>query len=80
MICKENTIPPEKRTDTEAPEPQPKVKANPMITAADGKFYPIAVQAENKIPAVYPAVDNDLAVENFTNDFDMTLADIQDLK
>ena len=57
-----------------------KVKANPFITGADGKIYHMAVQAENKIPSVYPAIDNDLAVENITNDFDMTQADAQDLK
>ena len=27
----------------------------------------------------FPAIDNDLAVENLTNDFDMTAADLQDL-
>ena len=32
-----------------------------------------------KIPAVFPAIDNDLAIENFTNDFDMTAADLQDI-
>ena len=31
------------------------------------------------IPAVFPAIDNDLAVENLVNDFDMTAADRQDL-
>lgn len=30
-------------------------------------------------PAVFPAIDNDLAVENLVNDFDMTAADRQDL-
>ena len=27
----------------------------------------------------FPAIDNDLAAENLTNDFDMTAADLQDL-
>ena len=33
-----------------------------------------------KIPPVFPAIDNDLAVENLENDFDMTAADRQDLE
>lgn len=57
-----------------------KIKANPLITGADGKVYPVAAQAESKLPSVFPAIDNDLAVENFTNDFDMTFADLQDLR
>ncbi|MGN0999391.1 MAG: hypothetical protein ACI4PO_07555 [Faecousia sp.] len=32
------------------------------------------------IPPVFPAIDNDLAVENLENDFDMTAADRQDLE
>ena len=36
-------------------------------------------QAET-VAAAYPAIDNDLAVENLTNDFDMTAADLQDLQ
>ncbi len=57
-----------------------KVKANPLIAGADGKVYHIPAQAERKLPAVFPAIDNDLAVENITNDFDMTAADLQDLR
>lgn len=30
--------------------------------------------------ACFPAIDNDLAVENLTNDFDMTGADLQDIR
>lgn len=56
-----------------------KIKANPLISGADGKVYHIPSQAERKLPAVFPAIDNDLAVENITNDFDMTAADLQDL-
>ena len=37
-------------------------------------------EQKEKIPAVFPAIDNDLAVENFTNDFDMTAADLQYLQ
>lgn len=33
-----------------------------------------------KIPAAFPAIDNDLAAENMVNDFDMTAADLQDLQ
>ncbi len=56
-----------------------KVKANPLIAGADGKVYHIPSQVERKIPSVFPAIDNDLAVENITNGFDMTAADLQDL-
>ena len=56
-----------------------KIKANPLIAGADGKVYHVAPQAESKLPSVFPAIDNDLAVENITNDFDMTQADLQDL-
>ena len=35
---------------------------------------------EEKVAAAFPAIDNDLAVENLTNDFDMTAADLQDLQ
>ena len=34
---------------------------------------------EGKQSSAFPAIDNDLAVENLTNDFDMTAADLQDL-
>ena len=34
---------------------------------------------DRKPSAAFPAIDNDLAVENLTNDFDMTAADLQDL-
>ena len=57
-----------------------KIKANPLIAGADGKVYHVAPQAESKLPSVFPAIDNDLAVENITNDFDMTQADLQDLQ
>lgn len=57
-----------------------KVKANPLIAGTNGKVYHSVPHEEGKIPAVFPAIDNELAVENFTNDFDMTAADLQDLQ
>lgn len=38
------------------------------------------VPTVDRIPDSFPAIDNDLAVENLTNDFDMTAADLQDLR
>lgn len=57
-----------------------KVKANPLIPGTHGKVYHGTPHTEDKVPPVFPAIDNDLAVENFTNDFDMTAADLQDLQ
>ncbi|MBR2048804.1 MAG: hypothetical protein IJ960_09435 [Oscillospiraceae bacterium] len=57
-----------------------KEKAKPLIPGAEGKVYHGIPHTEDKIPAAFPAIDNDLAVENLTNDFDMTAADLQDLK
>ena len=57
-----------------------KVKARNLIAGADGKVYHSAPHAEEKIPDVFPAIDNDLAVENIKNDFDMTAADLQDFQ
>ena len=58
-----------------------KVKARNLIAGAGGKVYHgIPHAAEPKIPAAFPAIDNDLAVENLNNDFDMTAADLQDLQ
>ncbi len=57
-----------------------KVNAKPLIAGAGGKVYHSVPHAEDKIPPVFPAIDNDLAVENFANDFDMTAADLQDLQ
>lgn len=78
---------PEHKKNTLAPVPGingkakcGKIKANPLIAGADGKVYHTASHTENVIPAFYPAIDNDLAVENLTNDFDMTAADLQDLQ
>ena len=57
-----------------------KVKANPLIAGENGKVYHSIPHAEGKIPSVYPAIDNDLAIDNVINDFDMTAADLQDLQ
>ena len=57
-----------------------KVKAPPLIAGTKGKVYHSTPHAEDKISPAFPAIDNDLAVENFTNDFDMTAADLQDLQ
>ena len=57
-----------------------KLRANPLIAGADGKVYHSIPHAEDTIPAIFPAIDNDLAVENFVNDFDMTAADLHDLQ
>lgn len=73
-----NTIPPVSIINGKAKSG--KVKANPLIAGAAGKVYHGVPHEEIKIPAVFPAIDNDLAVENFTNDFDMTAADLQDLQ
>lgn len=54
-------------------------KAHPLIAGAQGKVCHSAPHTEGKISPVFQAIDNDLAVENFTNDFDMTAADLQDL-
>lgn len=78
------------RHDKKEPSPVPeisgkaksgKVKARPLIAGAVGKVYHgVPHAAESKIPAAFPAIDNDLAVENLNNDFDMTAADLQDLQ
>ena len=53
-----------------------KIKVHPLITGADGKIYH---SKPYLAPSVFPAIDNDLAMENLTNDFDMTVADMQNL-
>ena len=57
-----------------------KATANPLIAGEHGKVYHGTPHAEGKIPTFFPAIENDLAVENITNDFDMTAADLQDLQ
>ena len=78
---------PEHRKNTISPVPgingkakSGKEKANPLIAGADGKVYHGVPHKEDRIPPVFPAIDNDMAVENLTNDFDMTAADMQDLQ
>lgn len=73
-----NTVPPVPIINGKAKSG--KEKANPLIAGAGGKVYHGVPHGEAKIPSVFPAIDNDLAVENFTNDFDMTAADLQDLQ
>lgn len=50
----------------------------PLFTDTTGKLCLGVPGGEDVIPPVFPAIDNDLAVENLTNDFDMTGADLQD--
>ena len=53
-----------------------KEKARPLIADSGesvGKVY-------HSVPHKLAAFDNDLAIENLQNDFDMTPLDIQDLK
>lgn len=57
-----------------------KIKAHPLISGADGKVYHSKPHVESKIPDAFPSIDNDLAVDNLANDFDMTSADLQDLQ
>lgn len=59
-------------------------KARPLITGEQGGngkvFHGIPHSEFDTIPAAFGAIDNDLAAENILNDFDMTAADMQDLK
>lgn len=75
---RKNTVPPVPNISGKAKSG--KAKANPLIAGADGKVYHSIPHTEGKIPTAFPAIDNDLAVDNFTNDFDMTAADLQDLQ
>lgn len=54
-------------------------KARPLIPGGEGKVYHAVPHSDN-IPPVFRAIDNDLAAENMVNDFDMTMADLQDLE
>ena len=56
-----------------------KSKANPLIPGSAGKVYHGIPHCEDEIPPVFMAIDNDLAVENLTDHFDMTWADLQDI-
>ena len=74
----ENTVPPVPIINGKAKSG--KEKANPLIAGTHGKVYHSVPHAEYTVPPVFSAIDNDLAVENLTNDFDMTAADLQDLQ
>ena len=56
-----------------------KEKAGPLIAGTHGKVYHSVPHGKATVPPVFPAIDNDLAFDNITNDFDMTSADLQDL-
>ena len=73
---KKNTVPPVPAISGKAKSG--KEKANPLIAGTHGKVYHSIPHREDKISPAFPAIDNDLAIENFTNDFDMTAADLQD--
>lgn len=61
-----------------------KVKAKPILegTAVPyvKSYHAVPFTNANEIPPAFAAIDNDLAVENIENDFDMTAADLQDFK
>ena len=70
-----------KKDAVSIPEISGKAKARNLVSSGNGKVYhSVPHVAEPKIPAVFPAIDNDLAVENLKNDFDMTAADLQDFE
>ncbi len=52
-------------------------KARPLIPNGHGKVYHATPHSEK--PSL-SGIDNDLAVENMVNDFDMTMADLQDFR
>lgn len=56
-----------------------KANAKPLIAGTNGKVYHAVSHKAAQNHPVFPAIDNDLAVENLTNGFDMTAADMQDL-
>ena len=61
-----------------------KEKARPLIAGEQGEYgkvyHGIPHSESDNIPAAFSAIDNDLAAENILNDYDMTAADMQDLK
>lgn len=77
---------PERDKNSAAPVPQIQGKAKhghhkarPLIPGGEGTVYHAVPHAE-KIPSAFRTIDNDLAAENLVNDFDMTMADLQDLE
>ena len=58
-----------------------KEKARNLIAGENGKVYHITPhEAQQKVSDPFPAMDNELAIENLCSDFDMTDADLQDLQ
>ena len=59
-----------------------KTKAPPIIAGTAAQTFKVyhARPHGTEIPAAFRGIDNDLAAENMLNDFDMTAADLQDLK
>lgn len=55
-----------------------KEKANPLIANTEEKVYHSTPHKENKGHSAFAVMDNDLAIENLANDFDLTAADLQD--
>lgn len=56
-----------------------KRKAAPLIPGASGKVYHTVPHSKpDSLRFASSAIDNDLAIENMENDFDMTAADLQD--
>jgi len=62
--------------------PEPELRKKPILPVPEisGKVYHSIPHAEDTIPTAFPAIDNDLAVDNLLNDFDMTAADLHDLQ
>lgn len=60
-----------------------KEKVNPLAEGLDTPiiktYHAVPFTNQNEIPPAYGFTDNDLAVENIENDFDLTAADKQDL-
>ena len=61
-----------------------KAKAKPVISGETVPFirsyHAVPFTNMTEIPPVFGAVDNDLAVANMENDFDMTAADKEDFR
>ncbi len=76
----------ENKESTQVPEISGKAKsgkekARNLIAGENGKVYhSVPHVTAPKVTGIFHSIDNDLAVENLTNDFDMTDADLQDLQ
>lgn len=74
---KKNEVPPVPEISGKAKSG--KMKAAPLIPGALGKVYhTVPHSKQNTLQFASSAIDNDLAIENMENDFDMTAADLQD--